>query len=208
MFLLRHLTKLLPLVVVLAVATIVAMAARSPLPPAEKLPEVGVDISDLRPTVESLNAEFARRWSEAGVAPAGHASDLAVLRRLSLALHGTVPSLEEIRQFEVDARCDRLEHWTRRMLADKRFADYFAERLARALVGNDNGQFLIFRRGRFVDWLSEELQQNTPYDEMVRTMISQSGLWTGKPAVNFVTAAINEGRSEERRVGKECRSRW
>jgi hypothetical protein len=204
---LRHLTKLLPLVVVVAVATIVALAARSPLPPAEKLPEVGVDLSDLKPAVERLDAEFARRWAVAGVAPAEHASDLALLRRLSLALHGTVPSLEEIRQFEADARSDRLEHWTRRMLADKRFADYFAERLARALVGNDNGQFLIFRRGRFVDWLSEQLQQNTPYDEMVRTMISQSGLWTGKPAVNFVTAAINEGDVDENKLaGKTVRA--
>jgi hypothetical protein len=204
---LRHLTKLLPLVVVLAVATIVALAARSALPPAEKLREVGVDISDLKPAVDTLNAEFAGRWKEAGVPRAERASDLTVLRRLSLALHGTVPSLEEIRQFEADARDDRLEHWTRRMLADKRFADYFAERLARALVGKEDGQFVIFRRGRFVEWLSEQLQHNTPYDEMVRTMISESGLWTGKPAVNFVSAAINDGDVDENKLaGKTVRA--
>jgi hypothetical protein len=204
---LRHLTKLLPVAVVLAVATIVALAARSPLPPAEKLREVGVEISDLRPAVERVNAEFARRWKEAGVAPARQASDLQVLRRLSLALQGTVPSLQEVRQFEADERPDRLEHWTRRMLADVRFADYFAERLARGLVGNDNGQFVIYRRGRFVDWLSEQFQKNTPYDVMVRTMISQTGLWTGNPAVNFVTAAINEGDVDENKLaGKTVRA--
>jgi hypothetical protein len=205
--LLKHLTKLLPVAVVLVVATIVALAARSPLPPAEKRPEVGVEISDLRPAVECVNAEFARRWKDAGVAPAAHAPDLQVLRRLSLALCGTIPSLQEIRQFEADERPDRLAHWTRRMLADVRFADYFAERLARGLVGNDNGQFVIYRRGRFVDWLSEQLQKNTPYDETVRTMISQTGLWTGNPAVNFVTAAINDGDVDENKLaGKTVRA--
>lgn len=203
----RHLTKLLPLVVVCAVATIVAMAARSPLPPAEKLPEAGVDISDLRPAVEKVNAAFAARWAGARITPAGHASELQVLRRLSLALQGTVPSLQEIRQFEADTRPDRLEHWTRRMLADQRFADYFAERLARGLVGTENGQFVIFRRGRFVEWLSEQLHKNTPYDELVRTMVSQTGLWTGNPAVNFVTAAVNEGNVDENKLaGKTVRA--
>lgn len=207
MFAFRHLTKLLPLFVVLAVATIVALAARSPLPSADRLPEVGADVSDLQPAVERVNAEFAARWKDAGIVPAGRAADLQVLRRLSLALQGTIPSLQEIRQFEADERPDRLDHWTRRMLADVRFADNFAERLARSLVGNENGQFVVFRRGRFVDWLSDELRKNTPYDEMVRTMISQTGLWTGNPAVNFVTAAINEGDVDENKLaGKTVRA--
>lgn len=207
MQLIRHLPKLLPLAVGLAVAGIVAMEASSPLPPAERLPEVGVAIDDLKPVVERVNAEFARRWNAAGVKPASHADELQVVRRLSLALQGTIPSLQEIRQFEADNRPDRLEHWTRRMLADKRYADYFAERLARGLVGNENGQFAIFRRDRFVDWLSEQLQKNTPYDAMVRMTIAETGLWTGKPAVNFVTAAINEGEVDENKLaGKTVRA--
>jgi hypothetical protein len=135
------------------------------------------------------------------------AEDLQVLRRLSLALHGTIPALEEIRQFEADQRPDRLEHWTRRLLADPRFAWYFAERLARAFVGNEDGQFVVFRRDRFVAWLSEQLQRNTPYDELVRTMISANGLWTGKPATNFVTAAVADGEIDENKLaGKTVRA--
>src|SRR5579872_1422220 len=200
MQLIRHLPKFLPLAVALAVAGIVAMEAYSPLPPAEKLPEVGAAIDEIKPVVARVNAEFARRWKAAGVKPAGRADELQLVRRLSLALEGTIPSLQEVRQFEADNRPDRLEHWTRRMLADNRYADYFAERLARGLVGNENGQFAIFRRDRFVAWLSEQLQKNTPYDAMVRMTISETGLWTGKPAVNFVTAAINEGEVDENKL--------
>ncbi len=205
--LLRHLPKLIPVAVGLAVVGIVAMEARRPLPPSGTLREVGAEVAELKPAVERVDSAFSSRWQAAGVMPAGPAEELQVVRRLSLALQGTIPSLQEIRQFEADARPDRLEHWTRRMLADKRYADYFAERLARSLVGNENGQFAVFRRDRFVDWLSEELQKNTPYDEMVRTMISQTGLWTGKPAVNFVTAAINEGEVDENKLaGKTVRA--
>jgi hypothetical protein len=201
-----YMIKVLPLATLLAIATIVAMAARSPLPPAERLPEVGVAIDDLKRAVARINAEFASRWAKDGIQPADKADDLQVLRRLSLALHGTIPSLQELRQFAADSRTDRLEHWTRRMLADKRFGDYFAERLARGMVGREGGQFIVFRRDRFVDWLSEQLQKNTPYDEIVRHIISETGLWTGNPATNFVTAAVNEGDVDENKLaGKTVR---
>jgi hypothetical protein len=205
-FLQKSLTKLLPLVIVLAVVTIVARAARSPLPKAERLKEVGVAIDDLKPAVAKINADFAEHWAKSGIRPATKADELQVLRRLSLALHGTVPSLQEVRQFMADKRTDRLEHWTRRMLADKRFGDYFAERLARGMVGTEGAQFIVFRRDRFVDWLSEQLQHNTPYDELVRKVISETGLWTGNPATNFITAASNDGDIDENKLaGKTVR---
>src|SRR5206468_647390 len=94
-----------------------------------------------------------------------------------------------------------------RMLDDQRFAYYFAERLARSYVGTEAGQFLIFRRDRFVEWLSDELRKNTPYDDVVRSMISAQGLWTGEPATNFVTAGINEGNIDENKLaGKTVRA--
>jgi len=134
-----------------------------------------------------VDTELARIWKEQGVTPAERTTDLAVYRRLSLALHGTVPSLEEIRRFEQDTRPDKLQQWTAGMLDDPRFADYFAERLARAFVSVDGGQFLIFRRDRFTEWLSEQLRKRVPYDELVRAMIGGEGVWTGQPEVNYIT---------------------
>ena len=32
--------------------------------------------------------------------------------------------------------------------------------------------------------------------------------WNGQLGVEDISLEIEEGRSEERRVGKECRSRW
>ena len=144
--------------------------------------------------VRIVDARLEAHWSTLGVAPAERADDLTVLRRLSLALHGTVPSLEEIRAFEADPRPNRLAHWTGRLLEDDRFAAYFAERLARAYVGTEQSPFLVFRRDRFVGWLRRALRAQRPFDEVVRAMIADRGLWTGRPATNFITRAVVDGQ--------------
>ena len=79
------------------------------------------------------------------------------------------------------------------MLSDRRFADYFARRFSRFFVGADEGQFVVFRRDRFWAWLGNQFHENRPYDEIVRSMIADRGLWTDKPEVNFVAAVVTEG---------------
>ena len=151
-------------------------------------------------TVTKVDRFFADRWAASGVEPAVAAPELQILRRLSLALYGTVPALEEIRRFEADTGADRLPRWIEGMLHDRRFAEYFAERLARTYVGVDGGDFVVYRRDRFVEWLTEALHENRAYDAIVRQILSDSGLWTGSPATNFVTAAIVMGELEEEKL--------
>lgn len=163
--------------------------------------------ADLSQTVQKVDAELARIWAAEKLSPAAPADDLQVLRRLHLALVGTVPSLEEIRQFEADTGPDRLERWTERLLTDLRYYDYFAERLARGFVGTDFGQFIIYRRDRFVNWLRDQLEAGTPYDELVRHMIADTGLWTGVPATNFISAAVaNEVIDQNKLAGRTVRA--
>jgi hypothetical protein len=197
---------ILPLSVAATVIALVTWAAQSPQMPtalpvaAGRTPTTeGAD-----ETVAKLNHLFASNWEAEGIRPAQAADELQMLRRLSLSLHGTIPSLEEVRQFEADNDPDKLKRWTDRMLADTRFGDYFAERLARSFVGVEGGAFIIYRRDRFVDWLAGELNANRPYDELVRQMISEEGLWTGKPATNFVTATINENEVDENKLAARC----
>jgi hypothetical protein len=98
--------------------------------------------------------------------------------------------LEEIRHFESLAPNERLQRWLAERLADRRYADYVAERLARATVGVEDGPFLLYRRRRFVAWFSDQLAANQPYDRVVRHLIADTGLWTDTPATNFITVTI------------------
>jgi hypothetical protein len=148
--------------------------------------------ADFRAVVNGIDATFERQSQGQELTPALAASELTILRRLSLALSGSIPSLEEIRQFEGYTGADRLQWWLAGLLQERRFADYFAERLARAFVGTEEGPFLVYRRRRFASWLSDQIHANRPYDQLVRDLIASDGLWTDKPATNFVTVTIDQ----------------
>ena len=186
MFLKRLLPSVLVVLGVALLAGIAATTSRTVDQPT--LPEQ--EVRNVQTTADKVDAHLQEVWSEHGFVSASSANDLTVLRRLSLALHGTIPSLEEIRRFEADDKPNRLERWTAAMLDDNRFVDYFAERLARAYVGVEGGQFIIFRRDRFTEWLRDQLREHRPYDEMVYDMISGDGVWTGEGEVNFITSAF------------------
>jgi hypothetical protein len=144
--------------------------------------------------VRHIDESFRATWSERAITPAPRADDLTIARRLSLALTGTIPSLEEIRQFENHPPTHRIAGWTNYLLHDRRYADYFAERLARAFVGTEDGPFIAYRKRRYLAWLSDELLKNTAYAEIVRQMIAAEGLNTDQPAVNFIAATYDDNK--------------
>lgn len=204
-------TYCFPAIVILGVCAVVAWASHSPVdwrtidPTAASRRANPAAVSseppsDIRDAVTAVDRFFRENWKESGVTPAPPADQLQILRRTTLALCGTIPSLEEIRAFESDTGSDRLDRWTARLMNDNRFADYFAERLGRSYVGTEMGQFVVFRRDRFIDWLRQQLARNTPYDEMTRQIISATGLWTDHPATNYVTAAIADGELDENKL--------
>ncbi|MDP7010751.1 MAG: DUF1549 domain-containing protein, partial [Verrucomicrobiota bacterium] len=160
--------------------------------------------SEFRTIVDLVDAEFAAHWEKEGLDPAPSADELTRIRRLSLGLTGTIPSLQEIRAFE-GARVfharnqpppnDHIQWWLSHLFEDRRTSDYLAERFARAYVGVENGPFLVYRRRRFVSWLSDQFHGNRPYDKVVRSLITAEGLWTSNPEVNFFTVTVDENNN-------------
>lgn len=153
--------------------------------------------SDFLPVVERVDQAFAAEWKSAGVSPVRPASELTLARRLSLALTGTIPSFEEIRALEQQPQNLRAQWWLAHLLEDQRYGDYFAERFARTMVGVEDGPFIVYRRRRFVNWLSEQFMANRPYYQIVRQMIAAEGIWTTKPEVNFVTVTVDQNNEKE-----------
>jgi hypothetical protein len=153
--------------------------------------------SSLDTAVTKVNAAFHASWTAATVEPTPEADALTLARRLSLALTGAPPSLEEIRRLEsLPEGADPVSAWLDHLFADRRSADYLAERFARAFVGVETGPFLVFRRRRLVNWLGDQIESNRPYDAVVRDLVSAEGLWTTKPETNFLTVTVVEGGKE------------
>jgi Protein of unknown function (DUF1549)/Protein of unknown function (DUF1553) len=153
--------------------------------------QLATNPDDWAKTLTQLNHAFVQQWQTQQLSPAPHANDLALARRLSLALMGTVPSVEELRALEKVEPSKRQEWWLSYILADPRFGDYVAERLARAYVGTEDGPFIVFRRNRFVTWLSEQVRKNVPYDQIVRHILQDEGIWTDTPSVNFISVSYD-----------------
>ncbi len=173
----------------LALAMFVAAAGMSRRPaamsPAAEL-HADPSISAAAQRIDALcDVVYARR----DLTPLGPADFRVVARRLALALQGRVPSLEELLALERAPPAERLDRYAEALLGERRYADYFAERLARALVPSlPTENIVVFRRNRFVTWLGDQLALDRPYGEIVRQMISDSGLWTERPATNFISS--------------------
>ncbi len=144
---------------------------------------------------EKIDKALQEQIDKAGLQASAKADWRTVCRRISLALVGNSPSLEELRAIEQIEPERRIEWWTDYLLADTRWSHGFAERFSRAYVGTNQGPFLVFRRRKFQLWLADEFYQDQPYDQIVRKMLTATGLWTDRPEVNFLTSAIgNDSR--------------
>ncbi|MCX6852740.1 MAG: DUF1553 domain-containing protein [Verrucomicrobia bacterium] len=158
---------------------------------APRLPKT--QLEDIQRVAQAVDADFEKAWAQQALNPVGKTDDLTLVRRLSLALTGSIPSLQELRLLESLKSADAPQWWLSHLLSDRRTSDYLAERLARVYVGIENGPFLMYRRRRLVDWLSDAIQQNRPYDKIARSLIDSNGVWTTNPEVNFVTVT-NENK--------------
>ncbi|NBV25318.1 MAG: DUF1553 domain-containing protein [Proteobacteria bacterium] len=185
---------LLALVAAGALALINRLWSPHPLP-VTKLPG---PVTDIRTVVQAVDAAFQADWKQRGLQPAGPANSLTLARRLSIALTGTVPSLQEIRALETLPEPERARWWIAHLFEDRRYSDYLAERLARAYVGVEDGPFLIYRRRRLADWLSDALHENRRYDEIARALMDSTGMWTTRPEVNFVTVTVEPNKGPDK----------
>lgn len=186
---------LFALVVVLACGVLGATLRDRPKLEISSTPSSNYTARDLNACLVEVNQDIAHAISEAGLDTAPRASDLEICRRITLALVGSGMSLEEVRAVEQLPENDRVLLWTEHLLSDRRWADYFSERIARACVGTNNGPFLLFRRRKFNSWLADQLQAGVGYDRIVRAMIGADGLWTDTPEINFITATMDETRN-------------
>jgi len=164
--------------------------------------------SAINDTVHAVDTSFEADWKQQDLQPSPAADALTIARRLSLALTGSIPSLEEIRALEARPEGERVTWWLSHLLADRRSSDYLGERLARVYVGTEGGQPILYRRRRLVAWLSDALYTNKPYDEIVRSLIDAQGIWTSNPEGNFISATFEprKGPNEAKLAGRVSRA--
>lgn len=125
-------------------------------------------------TASAVDAMLRERWGKEGITPASKVDDARYLRRLSLDLRGVIPSPEEVEKF----LADRSEDWRQRaaeaMLAGPRFAEHWTNYWERVLLGSKVRDAVV-DRAAFRGWVSGKIAANTPWDELVRGLVTASG---------------------------------
>lgn len=114
---------------------------------------------------------LTRAITEGGLDSASRADDRVLVRRLSFALRGLPPSVEEVETYLGDTRPDRWEHLVGQFLDSPRFGERWARHwmdwLRYADSHGSEGDPAINNAWRYRDYLIRALNENVPYDTLV-----------------------------------------
>lgn len=124
-------------------------------------------------TAQQIDALFAESWKRNAVEPAPRADDAEFLRRVSLDLAGRIPSVSEVRDFLADSRPDKRRQTVERLLDSPASVRNLTTILRNALIPQAVSQPQL--RGLvpgFEAWLWEHVARSTPWDEIVREILT------------------------------------
>lgn len=123
-------------------------------------------------------------WQRLRLVPSPGCSDETYLRRAYLDTTGTLPSPEQVRSFLGDSRPDRRQRLVEELLASDAFVDYWSYKWSDLLL--INGTLLRPDAvAAFYKWVRQNVQNNTPWDEMTRQIVLARGDSLEQGATNF-----------------------
>jgi len=138
------------------------------------------------------------KWRKLHIAPSADADDSEFLRRVYLDAMGTLPTPQEVREFEADKAPDKRDTLIDRVLEREEFFDLWAHRLGDLLrnrVGDSNAKDNTIA---FAKWIRQSLVENKPYDQFVREILTVTGKRSDHPQMDWYRWAItNENRVED-----------
>ncbi|RCS53995.1 DUF1553 domain-containing protein [Bremerella cremea] len=111
-------------------------------------------------------------------------TDAEFLRRATLDTIGRLPTVEETRQFLADTSLDKRDQLIERLLASEEFVDYWTYKWSDVLMLNGT----LLRPApikAYYEWIHGHVAQNTPWDVMVREIVTATGESTQNGATNF-----------------------
>jgi Protein of unknown function (DUF1549)/Protein of unknown function (DUF1553) len=129
-----------------------------------------------KPLSQLIDAETRAAWEREKITPAKRSSDAEFLRRVYLDLAGTIPRLDETRQFLKDTASDKRARLIDRLLADPRYATHMADIWLPMLIGREPAHPEVQQHHPVLrKWLTDKFATNEPYDRWVRELLRGEG---------------------------------
>ncbi|MEX2173815.1 MAG: DUF1549 and DUF1553 domain-containing protein [Pirellulaceae bacterium] len=143
-------------------------------------------------TPTKIDELVVQKLRKLGVVPSDLSTDAEFLRRVSLDLIGTLPTVGEVEQFLADAspskRADKIEQ----LMMTPAYAAWWTTKLCDYTGNNDqklNANQLGGARGgptqQWYDWIHERVAGNVPYDEIVEGIVLSSSRLPGQSYTEY-----------------------
>lgn len=135
--------------------------------------------------VAAVNAHLARQWNRLGVEPSAPATDAEFIRRATLDICGTLPTVAEVQAYVSDGAADKRSRLIDRLLERPEYASFFALKWADILQNRGRGYSTSRQRpgtALFSDWIRECFARNLPYDQFAAEILTASGSQETNPA--------------------------
>lgn len=128
----------------------------------------------------------AAKWKRMKIAPSGLSSDENFVRRVHLDLTGLPPAAKRVKAFLADERPLRKKRdaLVDELIGSPAFVEHWTNKWSDLL--QVNSKFLGDEGARlFRDWIRNEVEANTPYDEFCRKILTASGSNKANPAASY-----------------------
>jgi hypothetical protein len=148
------------------------LAAAAASPPARAGEPARTPALSAEKLAERIDALIDAKLRAQGVEPAPPADDAEFLRRLSLDVGGRIPAVQDARLFLGDKAADKRKKAVDKLLDSPLYSTHFAAVWRALMVPDNNNQFFQQTGPQLEAWLKNRLRENTPYDKMVREVIT------------------------------------
>lgn len=133
-----------------------------------------------------IDQRVKEKLQELNLPPSARSTDAEFIRRAFLDTIGVLPTPEDTRKFLGDTQPSKRDRLIEALLQRPEFVDYWTYRWCDLLLVNSD-KLPVQPMWRYYQWIRRNVELNTPWDEMVRDLLTATGSTLENGAGNFFT---------------------
>jgi Protein of unknown function (DUF1553)/Protein of unknown function (DUF1549)/Bacterial Ig-like domain (group 2) len=131
-----------------------------------------------------IDERVVEKLRELNLPPSDRCTDEEFIRRAFIDTIGVLPKSEEVRAFLAETTPDKRDKLIESLLSRPEFVDYWAYKWSDLLLVNSD-KLPVQPMWSYYQWIRRQVELNTPWDEMVRDLMTTTGSTLENGAGNF-----------------------
>lgn len=146
---------------------------------------LGIKVDNLPPAKNFIDELVFEKLTALGLPASQLCDDSTFLRRTTIDIAGRLPSLAETEAFLADQDANKRAKWIDTLLASPDYAEYFGSKWSSILRNKRRADTDKRATYAFYDWIRQSLNENKPYDQFVREVLTATGEPGKNPSVGW-----------------------